>query len=36
MLGFSKVNLKFVQASLQKLLFGPKNRGRGDKNGKML
>jgi hypothetical protein len=36
MLGFSKVNLKFVQASLQKLLFGSNSRGTGDKNGKML
>jgi hypothetical protein len=34
--GFSKVSLKFVQTSLQKLLFGPKNRGRGGRNGKML
>jgi hypothetical protein len=34
--GFSKVNLKFVQTSLQKLLFGPKTRGRGGRNGKML
>jgi hypothetical protein len=34
--GFSKVNLKFVQASLQKLLLGPKNRRKGGRNEKML
>jgi hypothetical protein len=33
--GFSKVSLKFVQTSLQKLLFGPKNQGKGGRNGKM-
>jgi hypothetical protein len=32
--GFSKVSLKVVQASLQKLLGGPKNQGRGGRNGK--
>jgi len=34
--GFSKVNLKGVQTSLQKTITWTKNLGREDKNGKFL